>query len=107
MASVRTALLALASLLTLNPGVAWADCVDPFADPDDVLTFHLRLTEADWRSVRYDEPVGLGCDAQYPFAASATCSGNHARAENQHEIGVSITASHVDLTCRVRARRLA
>ena len=64
---MRTAWLAVTCWVALNPSVARADCADPFADPDDVLTFHVRLTEADWQSVRYEEPVGLGCEAQYPY----------------------------------------
>ena len=46
---------------------AWASCDDPFADPNEVLTFHLELTRADWNTVRTAPMVGEGCEAQYPM----------------------------------------
>ncbi len=51
----------------LAPAPAIADCEDPFADPDDVLSFHLRISRADWSSLRFTDPIGTGCDAQYPY----------------------------------------
>ena len=38
-----------------------------FADPDDVLGFHIRFTRADWDAIRDSNLVGQGCDAQYPY----------------------------------------
>lgn len=49
------------------PAPAAADCDDPFADPDDILELHLRLSRADWASLRFDDQVGSGCDAQFPY----------------------------------------
>ena len=64
---VRAAVLGCAGTIALTSGVARADCADPFANPDDVVSFHLRISEADWWTVRFEDPVGFGCDAQYPF----------------------------------------
>ena len=46
---------------------AHADCDDPFADPNDILSFHITISRADWASLRFDDVVGTGCDAQYPY----------------------------------------
>jgi hypothetical protein len=48
-------------------GAVHADCADPLRDPDAVLDLHLRMTRATWNALRLDEPVGSGCDAQYPY----------------------------------------
>lgn len=45
----------------------FADCLDPFANPDDILELHLRMSQADWSSIRFDGQVGSGCDAQFPY----------------------------------------
>ncbi len=58
---------AIAAGMLCSPARAWADCDDPFADPDEVLEFHLRMSRADWSSLRFDDVVGTGCDAQYPY----------------------------------------
>jgi hypothetical protein len=46
---------------------ASAACDDPFADPDDILDLHVRVSTAEWDTLRLADPVGEGCDAQYPF----------------------------------------
>jgi MYXO-CTERM domain-containing protein len=62
-------LIVLATLATTLIGArsADADCDDPFADPDDVLDFHLRMPRASWDALRFADLVGDGCDAQYPY----------------------------------------
>jgi hypothetical protein len=51
---------------------AAADCKDPFADPDDVLDFHLQTTSASWEAFKISQSDG--CDDQYPyFAAEFRC----------------------------------
>jgi hypothetical protein len=44
---------------------AWADCSDPFADPNDILELNLRVSQADW-AILLDNP-SLGCNEQYPY----------------------------------------
>jgi len=58
---------ALAVTTLADSAPAAANCDDPFADPDDVLELHLRISRADWSSLRFDDMVGSGCDAQYPY----------------------------------------
>ncbi len=63
-------LLVVAGLMiaaTAVPSPARADCADPFADPDEVVSLHLRISRADWSSLRFDDVIGAGCDAQYEY----------------------------------------
>lgn len=46
---------------------AAAGCDDPFANPDEVLDFHLQTTSANWAAMQASEAVGEGCAAQYPY----------------------------------------
>ncbi len=51
---------------------AAADCKDPFANPDDVLDFHLQTTTTSWETSKNSDSDG--CDEQYPyFAAEFRC----------------------------------
>ncbi len=76
---------ALLVLIVASP--AQAGCADPFADPDDVVDFHLRLTSEQWTQLQTSPmqepamPTGDGgvstpravdeklasCDAQFPY----------------------------------------
>ena len=49
------------------PADAGADCDDPFGDPSDVLSLHVRMTPAVWDQLVFDSTEGSGCDAQYPY----------------------------------------
>ena len=62
-----TAALAFSVVVAIVPSLVNADCDDPFADPLEVLDFHLRISAADWDSLRDDDQVGNGCDAQYAY----------------------------------------
>jgi hypothetical protein len=65
---VRASVAIAAALSALAvPAPAAADCADPFADPDDVLDLHIRLSAEDWNALRDSDLVGSGCDAQYPY----------------------------------------
>jgi hypothetical protein len=46
---------------------ARADCDDPFGDPTDVLSLHVRMAPAVWDQLVFDGTEGSGCDAQYPY----------------------------------------
>jgi hypothetical protein len=55
----------LAAALSFTALPAAADCKEPFADPDDVLDFHLQTTTADWEAFKSSQSDG--CDDQYPY----------------------------------------
>ena len=59
--------LIVAITVVATERTARADCADPFADPADVLEFHVRLSSADWDALRNTDQVGQGCDAQFPY----------------------------------------
>jgi hypothetical protein len=44
---------------------AAADCKQPFADPNDVLAFHLQTTTTSWEAFKNSQ--SSGCDDQYPY----------------------------------------
>ena len=60
-------LVVTAAMVAAMGAPAHADCDDPFADPNDILSFHITISRADWASLRFDDVVGTGCDAQYPY----------------------------------------
>jgi hypothetical protein len=60
-------LTAFALGLLAAPAPVAADCDDPFGDPDDILALHLQMSRADWSGIRFDDQVGNGCDAQFPY----------------------------------------
>jgi len=53
-------------VLTATPQ-AFADCADPFGNPDDILDFHLRTTAATWTAFQASQESGRACDDQYPY----------------------------------------
>jgi MYXO-CTERM domain-containing protein len=58
---------------------ARASCADPFANPDEVLDFHLQTTTATWAALQASEPVPAAtmCEEQYPyFTAEFRCGPN-------------------------------
>ena len=70
----RTA-LSLALLVLLAPVAAHAECADPFANPNEVLSFDLRMSRARWDALRFSERPGMRCDDQYPwFLVDFRCS---------------------------------
>lgn len=64
-APLAAAAAALAALAAPRP--ASASCEDPFAPGGEVLSLSVEMTRATWDALRLDEPVGSGCDAQYPY----------------------------------------
>src|SRR5687767_3399027 len=54
------------AVVTSVAGGAAADCANPFAAPDEILTFNLRVTRAGWDTLRSAPAVGSGCEAEYP-----------------------------------------
>jgi CotH kinase protein len=69
-AALTAARTATIAATLMGASAAAARCDDPFASPDDMITLTLRMTRADWDLVRLGEPVGEGCDAQYPFVTA-------------------------------------
>jgi hypothetical protein len=64
----RESLWLVAVLVCLwAPRGAAADCARPFADPNQVLTFHLRMSRADWDKLRFDSVPDGVCDRQNPY----------------------------------------
>jgi hypothetical protein len=56
-------------VVTLLAGAraARADCSDPFANPDEVVDFHLRMSPETFDQLVVDEPVDDGTCLQYPY----------------------------------------
>lgn len=48
---------------------ARASCADPFANPDEILDFHLDTTSAAWADLQASEPAPAAtmCEEQYPY----------------------------------------
>lgn len=49
---------------------ARADCVDPFARPDEIVDFHFRMTTQGWAQLQSSTLPAAGCDGQYPHVAA-------------------------------------
>jgi hypothetical protein len=48
-------------------GSAYAGCADPFAEPDDILTFTLSMDSVTWNDLTFEGQEGSGCEAQWPY----------------------------------------
>jgi len=59
-------LLTIATWL-LSASSAQAICEDPFSNPDEILDFHLQVSEQVWQQLQRSEPSSNGCDGQYPY----------------------------------------
>ncbi len=67
-----TALVAV-GLSALGVKEARGSCERPFDDPNDVLTFHLRMTRADWDKLRRENLDQTTCPSYTRFPARFRC----------------------------------
>ena len=54
-------------LILFQLATAYASCDDPFGNPDEVLDFYLATDTATWDDLTFEDQVGSGCDAQWPY----------------------------------------
>lgn len=64
-------------VLLLSPS-AWGGCGDPFATPEQIVEFHIELTQSSWDQLRSSEPTDDSCDGQYPYFEARFRCGDEA-----------------------------